>query len=268
MTDSRVIRSGTHGFVTFESVASVDAALAQDGSDMGGNKITVTKEADMPKRPRRRRKRAAGGGSKGGAGSAPREPRERATDPPNPARLWVGGIDKEVTKDDVLAFFGAENVESMRLRGRFALVLMTSPDKAEEALAYSGEKIAGRVVEVAKSSLPESAAKGRRSGRRSGRRRRPAERSDEPANPARVFVGHIPKEFTEDDVRAIFGAGVEEVVLRGRYGYVLFGSEAAASAALAKNGTEVAGDAIIVEKSTVPDDAIYRRRRRDGPREE
>jgi hypothetical protein len=53
-----------------------------------------------------------------------------------------------------------------------------------------------------------------------------------------VFIGYLPENVTPENVKAQF-AGVVECQLRGKYGYLMFDTEANANAAVAKHETPV-----------------------------
>jgi RNA recognition motif-containing protein len=96
-------RRGRTGYVTFDTEAAATAALAANETVVEGNPIRVEHEARVPPRARAAKRRAAAAG--GGSGAAAAAAEDDA--PPNPLRVFVGNLSRDVTEDTLKSLFAS-----------------------------------------------------------------------------------------------------------------------------------------------------------------
>jgi len=249
IASARFIRMRGFGAIVFETEEDAKKALVKNGETVEGRVIRVEPES-RPVRPKRVRKRRTGGGGGGGGGGA--EGGEAQPVAGNPRRVYVGDLAEGTTVDDVRAALDgcgtitAAKIISRRPDNVHSFVTFESSDSVAGALELSGSTLNGATIRVEVET---------RRPRRAGRRRggdAPVE--DEPANPARVFVGHLPDDTTADAVQELFSefGAISEVVKRdaaARFCFIVFENADAAAAAVTKNGMEFNGENLDIEQA-------------------
>eukprot|EP00053_Salpingoeca_punica_P016364 m.154073 g.154073 ORF g.154073 m.154073 type:complete len:344 (+) comp16951_c0_seq14:78-1109(+) len=265
ITNIRLTRRQGRQFasITFETAAAASKCLAGAANvRVNGQEVEIEQRRTVTRPPK-----AEGAAAPAGEARPPRQPRapkqQAAAAAPaaapaapveaDPNSVWIGGIDRDVTADDVRAFASKYGpVARLTIRSRFAIVAFETAKAAADAVAgANGAKIGERVLEVAQAKPPQPrAARKPRAPRAEGGaaaggaapaaggeaapRRRQRTRT---ANPAQVFVGGVTEE-SEDDIKKHF-SNIVKIERRRGFARVTFETPEAAQAALAKNGQEL-----------------------------
>jgi RNA recognition motif-containing protein len=161
--------------------------------------------------------------------------------PVDPTRVFLGRLPYSLEDAELNEIFnplGAKSIERSR-NHLFAVATFATAEQAAAVVAQKPTLKNGRTIRVEPENPNVKAT--RTEGERPLRVRRPRK----PVDPAlldnkRVFIGYLPEGVSPENVKSQF-AGVSSVELRGKYGYVNFESEQAATAALAKNDTTAFG---------------------------
>ncbi len=81
------------------------------------------------------------------------------------------------------------------------------------------------------------------------KRGKPSKRDDEDEAGSTLFVGNLPSKVTEGDLRSFFGnSGIAKVRILGKKAFVKFDTVAALEAGLVKNGENLNGNMLKVER--------------------
>lgn len=224
-TVAKVLRRRNNMFVDFETAEQAAAAVAGlQGATMGDAELRVEAHKPAPAP-------AAGGASPAKKAKAPRAPRERNTTPPDARIVWVGGINPEITQENVAAAVsGFGPVERVEMHPRYAFVTFNDEAAAKACVeGLEGQAIEGETVNCALSL------------------RRPPR-----PNPLRIFVANFPEGVTEDDLRDFFGAAGNITQLSisrtGTSGYISFETEEAQQEAIKRfAGADMRGSDLRVE---------------------
>lgn len=189
-------------------------------------------------------------------------------DEPSTIALFVKNLGFSVGEEELEQLFTEHGVQPVRVHlarrergGRskgFGFAVFANETEQQNALAaVAGASVDDRevVVEVAKKGGELSPEE------RALREREPVPERQEPAQRKEkeprytdnsVFVGNLPEEFTEDELRTIFGdldIVRSRYVRRGSYGFVEFESAEDQQKAADRNGLEISGNEITVELS-------------------
>lgn len=160
-TDPSTGRSKGFGFVTFDESNSVNKVL-EDTHTIQGRSVE-------PQRAKPR-ERGGAGGAGGGFGGG-RSNRDQDQEPVK--KLYIGGIDEDMTESDIRDYFSNfGSVSNVHLpvdratgqRRPFAFVEFDSENDAERVLANTGHNIGGRDVDVQKPRSDSSRGGGRGRG--------------------------------------------------------------------------------------------------------
>jgi RNA recognition motif-containing protein len=233
---ARRSRGGVFFRISFEDESSTAAALAKNGSSIDGEEISVEAERHRPNRRRRRRASDA----KAPAAVKPARRRRRRADP---KRVFVGGFDENVTKDEVADFFPAAT--HVYIRRHYAFVTFATEEDAATALGANGSTLKGYTLTVESQREPEVRKAAPVTTEGNSRRRRKTRESRQSRT---VFVGNISVEVTREDLFALFPAA-RRVNVRGRYAFIEFHNDEEAVEALEQNGVEIKGNTAVVEMS-------------------
>ena len=212
-----------YAFVTFEAQESVAKAVAGAPAEVAGTAIRV--EARTP---------------------------ARALVPaPASANIYINGLSEFATAEQVqqaVASFGLVDLEAIQVRADrgIAFVSFETEDAASAAVACSTIEVGGQTASV----------DFRRSAVRSGGRRRAKGRKPKAIPANSIYLKGLPLDCDEDvieDALAGFGTvrSVEKRVARD-FAFATFEDAAAAEAAIAHQGLNIAGAEIIVELRTGP----------------
>jgi len=224
----RFVFRGAVALVKFVNVASVEKALALNGSDLAGQTVKVEAARARKKRAPVARKPAAAGAAPavaaaGKAPAAPRERKPRRVDSVNPAAtVWVGPFTVAPTEDAIKAAlgpFGAVSSAFINKEKLFAFVTFETEASAKKAAAASG------TVSIGADDVKIEAQRGR------------------------VYVGGLPSGVTEEHVtKALSKFGpVVSAIVRDTNAFVAFSTAAGATAAIAAGSVTVDGTTARVE---------------------
>lgn len=165
-------------------------------------------------------------------------------------KLFVGGLSWETTQENLQRYFGRygevidcvvmKNNETGRSRG-FGFVTFADPDNVERALENGPHTLDGRTIDP-KPCNPRSLHKPKRTG-----------------GYPKVFLGGLPPNITETDLRSFFSryGNVMEVVImydqekkksRG-FGFLSFENEAAVERATAEHFVNISGKQVEIKKA-------------------
>ncbi|XP_053637428.1 heterogeneous nuclear ribonucleoprotein 27C isoform X5 [Cherax quadricarinatus] len=190
-----------------------------------------------------------------GGGNAPRG-RNMPHDGEEKGKMFVGGLSWETTQESLQRYFGQygevidcvvmKNSETGRSRG-FGFVTFADPNKVDSVLKNGPHELDGRTIDP-KACNPRSMQKQKRNG-----------------NWPKVFLGGLPSNLTETDLRNFFSrfGGVMEVVImfdqekkksRG-FGFLSFETEEAVDRAVAEHFVNINGKQKVEIKKAEPRDA-------------
>ncbi|XP_071512865.1 heterogeneous nuclear ribonucleoprotein 27C-like isoform X3 [Panulirus ornatus] len=190
-----------------------------------------------------------------GGGNGPRG-RNMPHDGEEKGKMFVGGLSWETTQESLQRYFGQygevidcvvmKNSETGRSRG-FGFVTFADPNKVESVLKSGPHELDGRTIDP-KACNPRSMQKQKRNG-----------------NWPKVFLGGLPSNLTETDLRNFFSrfGGVMEVVImfdqekkksRG-FGFLSFETEEAVDRAVAEHFVNINGKQKVEIKKAEPRDA-------------
>nr|XP_045606245.1 heterogeneous nuclear ribonucleoprotein 27C-like isoform X7 [Procambarus clarkii] len=171
-------------------------------------------------------------------------------------KMFVGGLSWETTQESLQRYFGQygevidcvvmKNSETGRSRG-FGFVTFADPNKVDSVLKNGPHELDGRTIDP-KACNPRSMQKQKRNG-----------------NWPKVFLGGLPSNLTETDLRNFFSrfGGVMEVVImfdqekkksRG-FGFLSFETEEAVDRAVAEHFVNINGKQKVEIKKAEPRDA-------------
>lgn len=184
-----------------------------------------------------------------GGGNGPRG-RNMPHDGEEKGKMFVGGLSWETTQESLQRYFGQygevidcvvmKNSETGRSRG-FGFVTFADPNKVESVLKSGPHELDGRTIDP-KACNPRSMQKQKRNG-----------------NWPKVFLGGLPSNLTETDLRNFFSrfGGVMEVVImfdqekkksRG-FGFLSFETEEAVDRAVAEHFVNINGKQVEIKKA-------------------
>ncbi|KAK8733608.1 hypothetical protein OTU49_006389 [Cherax quadricarinatus] len=184
-----------------------------------------------------------------GGGNAPRG-RNMPHDGEEKGKMFVGGLSWETTQESLQRYFGQygevidcvvmKNSETGRSRG-FGFVTFADPNKVDSVLKNGPHELDGRTIDP-KACNPRSMQKQKRNG-----------------NWPKVFLGGLPSNLTETDLRNFFSrfGGVMEVVImfdqekkksRG-FGFLSFETEEAVDRAVAEHFVNINGKQVEIKKA-------------------
>ncbi|XP_042216614.1 heterogeneous nuclear ribonucleoprotein 27C-like isoform X3 [Homarus americanus] len=190
-----------------------------------------------------------------GGGNGPRG-RNMPHDGEEKGKMFVGGLSWETTQESLQRYFGQygevidcvvmKNSETGRSRG-FGFVTFADPNKVDSVLKSGPHELDGRTIDP-KACNPRSMQKQKRNG-----------------NWPKVFLGGLPSNLTETDLRNFFSrfGGVMEVVImfdqekkksRG-FGFLSFETEEAVDRAVAEHFVNINGKQKVEIKKAEPRDA-------------
>ncbi|KAK4315248.1 hypothetical protein Pmani_013521 [Petrolisthes manimaculis] len=165
-------------------------------------------------------------------------------------KMFVGGLSWETTQESLQRYFGQygevidcvvmKNSETGRSRG-FGFVTFADPNKVDSVLKSGPHELDGRTIDP-KACNPRSMQKQKRNG-----------------NWPKVFLGGLPSNLTETDLRNFFSrfGGVMEVVImfdqekkksRG-FGFLSFETEEAVDRAVAEHFVNINGKQVEIKKA-------------------
>ncbi|XP_063879074.1 heterogeneous nuclear ribonucleoprotein 27C-like isoform X13 [Scylla paramamosain] len=184
-----------------------------------------------------------------GGGNGPRG-RNMPHDGEEKGKMFVGGLSWETTQESLQRYFGQygevidcvvmKNNETGRSRG-FGFVTFADPNKVDAVLKNGPHELDGRTIDP-KACNPRSMQKQKRNG-----------------NWPKVFLGGLPSNLTETDLRNFFSrfGGVMEVVImfdqekkksRG-FGFLSFETEEAVDRAVAEHFVNINGKQVEIKKA-------------------
>ncbi|XP_069159143.1 heterogeneous nuclear ribonucleoprotein 27C isoform X9 [Procambarus clarkii] len=184
-----------------------------------------------------------------GGGNGPRG-RNMPHDGEEKGKMFVGGLSWETTQESLQRYFGQygevidcvvmKNSETGRSRG-FGFVTFADPNKVDSVLKNGPHELDGRTIDP-KACNPRSMQKQKRNG-----------------NWPKVFLGGLPSNLTETDLRNFFSrfGGVMEVVImfdqekkksRG-FGFLSFETEEAVDRAVAEHFVNINGKQVEIKKA-------------------
>ncbi|XP_045119924.1 heterogeneous nuclear ribonucleoprotein 27C-like isoform X1 [Portunus trituberculatus] len=184
-----------------------------------------------------------------GGGNGPRG-RNMPHDGEEKGKMFVGGLSWETTQESLQRYFGQygevidcvvmKNNETGRSRG-FGFVTFADPNKVDAVLKSGPHELDGRTIDP-KACNPRSMQKQKRNG-----------------NWPKVFLGGLPSNLTETDLRNFFSrfGGVMEVVImfdqekkksRG-FGFLSFETEEAVDRAVAEHFVNINGKQVEIKKA-------------------
>ncbi|XP_050698868.1 heterogeneous nuclear ribonucleoprotein 27C-like isoform X3 [Eriocheir sinensis] len=184
-----------------------------------------------------------------GGGNGPRG-RNMPHDGEEKGKMFVGGLSWETTQESLQRYFGQygevidcvvmKNSETGRSRG-FGFVTFADPNKVDSVLKSGPHELDGRTIDP-KACNPRSMQKQKRNG-----------------NWPKVFLGGLPSNLTETDLRNFFSrfGGVMEVVImfdqekkksRG-FGFLSFETEEAVDRAVAEHFVNINGKQVEIKKA-------------------
>ena len=219
-----------YAFVDFMSAASAAAAVALHGTIIDGKQIAVrlnTKE--------NKRKRPLGDAA-GDAAAAPPTPGAGAE---GCQSVFVGGIPPGLAADQVQNLFSSYGqIANIEMKKGFAFIDYDSAACATAACVLDGyEIITGHKLGV-RLNLPEHKKPGLADAAAAAKRPRP-----DAAQCRSVFVGGLPPETPEEDLRGAFEAfgPIARVDVKKTFAFVDFEDAAHAQAACAMDGSQWLG---------------------------
>ncbi|XP_068200303.1 heterogeneous nuclear ribonucleoprotein 27C-like isoform X3 [Palaemon carinicauda] len=191
----------------------------------------------------------------GGGGNGPRG-RNIPHDGEEKGKMFVGGLSWETTQETLQRYFGQygevidcvvmKNSDTGRSRG-FGFVTFADPNKVDVVLKSGPHELDGRTIDP-KACNPRSMQKQKKNG-----------------NWPKVFLGGLPSNLTETDLRNFFsrfGAVMEVVIMfdqekkksRG-FGFLSFETEEAVDRAVAEHFVNINGKQKVEIKKAEPRDA-------------
>lgn len=233
-----------YAFVNYASEAAAAAAVSSlAGVVVNDSELRVEADtrADIPKGeepPRRRgRRQARGDDAAAGAGTGSSRRRRRRQ---RQREIRIRGLPEDVSEGDVRGLFEEfGEITKIKITERAAFVRFTTQEATDAAEAgVNDTEFEGATLDVYAFRPQPVDDSEPRTRRRRRRQRAPS--------PFTVFIGNIGREVTGEDIEGFFD-GVVDVRLRGRFGFVKFGDEAGAAAAVARNGAEIKGYSMVVE---------------------
>lgn len=222
------------GFVTFETLAGLEAALKYDGQDYGGRTLKVTRDSKKPEKP------------------------EESVNLATRLEVFLKGLAPAVTEETLRKDFqecgkitklNMPTLESGKCKG-FAWITFKTAEARDKAIQRSGTMYIGRKLTVEKAGQHRKDAESQGTGGKKG--------GGKGSKELEVFVKNFPYETTETGLRKAFADCGEITRLHmptvdtGKcmgFAWITFANKEGMQRALDRSDEDLDGRRIFIEKS-------------------